>query len=339
MDRSAGLVLRPNLDAVVMRRSGDRVSWSDAVSLPCSRTLLSVGSITPARGADVSGLVDSFRTAVHALALSECPPALLLRHLDQLVSASPRVDRLSLALASFDAPTFELAVSDAGMPAPVVYRPSTDTITSLDASLGAELGIRTHRFRQQVVTVEPGDVVVMVPADHFDARRGPVTPLLAWVRRIAEEAGTAAGLAEVLGNGSGSDVAVAVVRDEHLPVLSLELQENVQMAAARHVVRERLTGWDLPAVVDDVVLIVSELLANALHHAGGGHAGLRVHRRSDALVIEVSDSGAAAPRLGQPGFDDDRGRGMFLIDRLSDRWGYRHVDDGKVVWCELALPR
>ena len=128
------------------------------------------------------------------------------------------------------------------------------------------------------------------------------------------------------------------MRDQGIPVKDFKLSAEDEIAAVRQGVRQLLAEWDLVELTDDIVLVVSEMLANALHHADGGVAAIRIHRRPDAVVIEVSDHGASAPLLGQPAFDDDRGRGMFLIDRLADRWGFRRTDDGKVVWCEMAIP-
>ena len=338
-NRCARLVRRPNLDVVLAPDTAHARSWSDAVALPCSRTLISIGWITPVKGADVTGLVQSFSTAVAALALAECPPGLLLRQLDALVLVSPGVERVAVSLAQFDAAGAEFVVGDAGMPAPVIYRPRDDQLIVLDGSMGAELGIRTHHFRQQASAVEPEDILALVPARHFDARRGPVTPLPQWARRIAESAADITHLAASLDRVSGgADLAVAVVRDQGIRVKDFKLSEDQEIAVVRQEIRQLLVEWELVALTDDIVLVVSEMLANALHHADGSVAAMRIHLRPDAVVIEVSDQGAAVPRLGQPAFDDDRGRGMFLIDRLADRWGFRRIEDGKVVWCEMAIP-
>jgi anti-sigma regulatory factor (Ser/Thr protein kinase) len=338
-DRCARILRRPNLDVVLAPDTAHTRSWSDVVALPCSRTLISIGWITPVKGADVTGLVQSFSTAVAALALSECPPGLLLRHLDALVLVSPGVERVAVSLAQFDAAGGEFVVGDAGMPAPVIYRPRDDQLIVLDGSMGAELGIRTHHFRQQTSCVEPEDILALVPARQFDARRGPVTPLPQWVRRIAESAADISQLATILDRVSGgADLAVAVVRDQGIPVKEFKLAADEEIAVVRQGVRQLLAEWELADLTNDIVLVVSEMLANALHHADGSIAAVRIHRRPDAVVVEVSDRGASMPLLGQPAFDDDRGRGMFLIDRLADRWGTRRTDDGKVVWCELAIP-
>lgn len=91
----------------------------------------------------------------------------------------------------------------------------------------------------------------------------------------------------------------------------------------------------------DVVLIVSELLANAVMHAGDP-VELRLDAVGPTLRIEVADGGAAMPaerprhEPGRPG-----GHGLFMIEQLSDEWGVTRPPGGggKAVWAEVAAAR
>ena len=69
-----------------------------------------------------------------------------------------------------------------------------------------------------------------------------------------------------------------------------------------------------------------------------GPIGLRLVLE-DGLVCEVFDDSAALPRLRHPGTEDERGRGLQVVSQLAKRWGARRTPSGKVVWCELSLPR
>ena len=80
-----------------------------------------------------------------------------------------------------------------------------------------------------------------------------------------------------------------------------------------------------PAVLDDIRLLVSELVTNAIRHAdapAGGQVGLDVSINGDSVRVEVADPGEGfdpAPRtdtMMKPG-----GWGLYLVDRISDRWG------------------
>jgi anti-sigma regulatory factor (Ser/Thr protein kinase) len=90
-------------------------------------------------------------------------------------------------------------------------------------------------------------------------------------------------------------------------------------------------------VVDDVEIVVSELVTNAvlascaaLHLALDVSAG-RVH-------IEVSDDAAGWPIQQETSLTDAHGRGLAIVAALSSSWGVRERSAGKVVWAELELP-
>ncbi|WP_433041462.1 ATP-binding protein [Dactylosporangium sp. CS-033363] len=101
-----------------------------------------------------------------------------------------------------------------------------------------------------------------------------------------------------------------------------------------------LTRPPPPRLCDNVELLISELTANALQHAGGvEHIDLYCDERM--LGISVHDQ-RAAPALARqsPPPDMDSGRGLLLVEALAARWGVtEHPGDGKDVWLELALDR
>ena len=90
-----------------------------------------------------------------------------------------------------------------------------------------------------------------------------------------------------------------------------------------------------------VVLLVSELVSNAILH-GGPHApratvGLAVAVVADHVRIEVEDAGPNIPVVGDGALDRLTGRGLILVQSLADRWGSEPSDVGKVVWAEVGL--
>ncbi|MEU6081505.1 ATP-binding protein [Streptomyces sp. NPDC047108] len=114
--------------------------------------------------------------------------------------------------------------------------------------------------------------------------------------------------------------------------------EAGSVRAARALVRSTLNEWGLNAVSDVTVLLVSELVTNALRHATGP-IGVRIQRiRNDALLVEVSDPMPDLPRERDARPDDEGGRGLQLVSRTSRRWGTRRESAGKTVWFELGLP-
>ena len=83
-------------------------------------------------------------------------------------------------------------------------------------------------------------------------------------------------------------------------------------------------------------LLVSELVTNAIRHATG-EVTLRMVLEG-SLVCEVLDGSAALPRLRHAGRDEECGRGLEVVSQLAQRWGARRTPQGKIVWCEQALP-
>lgn len=97
-----------------------------------------------------------------------------------------------------------------------------------------------------------------------------------------------------------------------------------------------LHQWQLPPqVVEHGVLLVSELVGNAVQHTGARVFGLRMLRRSGWVRIEVRDPSRELPCLMPVREMDAGGRGLFLVDKLSDRWGVDLLPRGKNTWFEM----
>ncbi|MFE9253891.1 ATP-binding protein [Streptomyces sp. NPDC006879] len=128
---------------------------------------------------------------------------------------------------------------------------------------------------------------------------------------------------------------------------------------ARSFTRATLRDWGLDDRFDDVALVVSELVTNALRHAlpagtprgGDQDPPVRLHlmRWSTRLVCAVRDPSQDSPEGSQEGFapelteensDAESGRGLFLVDSYSDGWGWHPLTGqltGKVVWALFRL--
>jgi anti-sigma regulatory factor (Ser/Thr protein kinase) len=103
---------------------------------------------------------------------------------------------------------------------------------------------------------------------------------------------------------------------------------------ARRWAEAHLTAWHLDALVDDALLVLSELIANAGLH-GRGQIVVALALLPDGLRIEVCDEGDGTVLIVEGPVDRPSGRGMVIVDRLSDRWGVDAADDGTAVWAEL----
>jgi anti-sigma regulatory factor (Ser/Thr protein kinase) len=168
---------------------------------------------------------------------------------------------------------------------------------------------------------------------------GPLAPRKSPRNRTA---GSAIGL-EVIGVSDTAGVpepippATRTASDDRCAEWSFPAEPGA-VRAARSVVRSTLNEWELNTVGDVTVLLVSELVTNALRHASGP-IGVRIRRnRNDALLVEVSDPLPELPLARDARPDDEGGRGLQLVARTSRRWGTRRGRTGKTVWFELALP-
>lgn len=157
--------------------------------------------------------------------------------------------------------------------------------------------------------------------------------------------------------GSPADQAPAGVpgreragRDEptgHVPrSASLRITESPQgFAQARDFTRRTLGGWALGDRSDDAVLVVTELATNAVLHAGpeslDGQSGvwLRLSLRRAHVVCAVTDQSDSPPLC--PRTDDTmevHGRGLRIVEALSEHWGWTRSPVGKTVWAMLQAP-
>ena len=108
--------------------------------------------------------------------------------------------------------------------------------------------------------------------------------------------------------------------------------------AAREFVRRTCARWELDTVLEPALLVVSELVTNAVHHART-RVTVGLLLRTDHLLVEVEDVDCRPPVLQHNDRDAVGGRGLILIDAVSRRWGSQPCPLGKVVWAELALTR
>ena len=105
-------------------------------------------------------------------------------------------------------------------------------------------------------------------------------------------------------------------------------------AAARSFVAAALREWGLRGMlVDDAVLLVSELVTNAVVHAGTD-IGLECRRANGTLVAEVSDRHPARGVLARD--DEGHGYGLRLVSALAKEWGISYSRDRKTVWFHLG---
>lgn len=321
--------------------------WYDVVPLGGGRLALIIGDVM-GRGVQAAAVMGQLRTAVRTCARLDLRPFEVVELLDSLVADLGDGGHIATCIyAVFDPHTRELLLASAGHLPPVVRTP-TGHAHRLDVEVSAPLGVGDAP-RQSRVRMDPGTVLALF-TDGLVAVRGSDldTGLDALCRVLAAGPDDLEELADAVlhrlsTDDADDDVALLLVRvppdvDSRSRTVVLHLpRERAQLAEVRGRARAAMLGWSL---LDDLVhagtLLVSELATNALVH-GKGQVELRLRLTRDRLVVECEDGGHHLPRRRQAGVDDEGGRGLLLVSALSDRWGARLTDDGKVVWAEVSL--
>lgn len=123
--------------------------------------------------------------------------------------------------------------------------------------------------------------------------------------------------------------------------MSIEVERGFRNGAwAPAAVREFVAGvvrqWACEQVAEDACLLANELVTNAVLHAGTDVV-VRMSLDEGVLFLEVEDGSLDMPEPLPLTPDSDRGRGLFLIEALSDSWGAERSPRGKVVWFNLTV--
>jgi anti-sigma regulatory factor (Ser/Thr protein kinase) len=126
------------------------------------------------------------------------------------------------------------------------------------------------------------------------------------------------------------------------------LELDAALSSPRHArawTRQILREWQLAGLADDAEAIIAELAANAVRASAGlKQPAIRLALAFDhcELLIMVSDGNPALPQAQDPAADAESGRGLLMVEALSNRYGWYRLEGGtagKVVWAELpAVP-
>ena len=106
--------------------------------------------------------------------------------------------------------------------------------------------------------------------------------------------------------------------------------------AARELVNRLCETWGIPAVGADAQVVATELVENAVRHAGTG-CELVVGLDGDGLTVAVSDGVREIPEVRHPSAQEVGGRGLVLVENMCREWGFEITDTGKRVWATLDV--
>jgi CheY-like chemotaxis protein/anti-sigma regulatory factor (Ser/Thr protein kinase) len=122
------------------------------------------------------------------------------------------------------------------------------------------------------------------------------------------------------------------------PTATCELPHTTRSASvARRFVETTLHEWECSGPLDDAVLVASELVTNAVLHAGTA-CTLTLRLSEGVLRIEVCDNGEGSPELRSQPLSEPGGQGLRIVSALASAWGIDPHPPGKSVWAELTAP-
>ncbi|MEU4092933.1 SpoIIE family protein phosphatase [Streptomyces sp. NPDC026673] len=325
--------------------------WYDVLMMPDDRVLLVLGDVE-GHTWESAAVMGQLRTAVAAYATEGHGPAALLGRTDRLLSRLGTELLTTCCVLAVDTGTGAVEVALAGHPAPLARLPD-GTVRRLWAPANVPLGLHVRDpYRPREHTVPPGTVLVLYSdgvheRDDDDVRerlgrldRPPGIDLEHLADRLLESMpGRRDDAALLLARYEGTEDGTAP-RVAHLHIHRRDLSGVRQ---ARGFVSECLHDWRLAELAEDLVLITSELVTNALVHAGSD-VDLRLRAFGDRVRLEVRDSGSDPPvptaySLTEEGSAQaEHGRGLYLVDALARIWGTSPSGRGKTVWLEMGIP-
>ncbi|MET8700569.1 SpoIIE family protein phosphatase [Kitasatospora sp. NPDC004723] len=327
--------------SVVSEVGGD---WFDVVPLSAGRVALVVGDVM-GHGIRAAATMGQLRTVARTLITLEIAPDRVLQRLDEATTALGEGQFATCICVVYDPVGRHCTAACAGHLPPVV----SDTEGNahlVELPPGAPLGVGGVPFESVEFTL-PEEGILTVYTDGLVERRGRDLDegLRLLCRTVADrrpslEQTCDAVLTELTGRTSEDDIAVIMAQarpagSDRIATLALG-GDHAMVAHSRRFTRETLTDWGLSALADCAELLTSELITNALVHAGSP-TQLRLFCNR-TLTVEVADRDITTPRIGRAHEEDEGGRGIHLVNELAHRWGSRRTPEGKVVWFELELP-
>ncbi|MFD8106143.1 SpoIIE family protein phosphatase [Streptomyces microflavus] len=333
--------------AETARVGGD---WYDAIPLPGSRVALVVGDVM-GHSMTSAAIMGQLRTTAQTLAQLDLPPQEVLHHLDEQAQRLGS-DRMATCLyAVYDPVAHRITIANAGHPPPVLLHLG-GRAEVLRVPPGAPIGVGGVDFEAVELDAPAGATLLLYTDGLVESRLRDVWTGIEQLRERLAATAQLTGpdhapplealcddVLDMLGPGDrDDDIALLAARFDGVAPSDVAYwylePEDAAPGRARRLARRALSRWGLDEMSDEVELLVSEVVTNAVRYAERP-VTLRL-LRTDILRCEVGDDSPQLPRQRRARETDEGGRGLFLVNRLARRWGATRLSTGKVVWFEMA---
>ncbi|WP_372448686.1 SpoIIE family protein phosphatase [Streptomyces musisoli] len=319
--------------------------WYDVIPLADHHVALVIGDVQ-GHNAGAATLMGQMRTALRAYAAEGHAPDVVVAHANRLLLEMETDLFATCAYVDVDMEQGTAWCVRAGHLQPVLRHPD-GTVEILQTEGGPPLGVLAQaEFPMTPLRLQPGTVIALTTdglVESADADLDAGMDRLA--RELAATDPAHLGLvADALLTGAhrGDDVALLLMRYDGMAVRPLRESWSVwrvpeAVRHARRFTRRTLRAWGLPRdTIEEALLVVSELVTNALVHTGGP-VRLDMSLVNHRLRLAVADSSPRSPvKPTSIGWEATGGRGILLVEAVSAAWGTVPVSGGKQVWADLV---
>ncbi|WP_229851514.1 SpoIIE family protein phosphatase [Streptomyces roseolus] len=328
--------------------------WYDVIPLPGGRVGAVIGDV---QGHDThaAAVMGQLRIVLRAYAAEGHTPATVMARASVFLHELDTERFATCTYAEADPGTGVVQVVRAGHVDPLV-READGTCRRVPVEGGLPLGLSAEfgRLDYPVTTLEldSGQTLMLYTDGLVEKPGADLDEGLEWlsalVRRGPSDLQQLADLLcdVVAERGGEDDVAILLLRrlGAYVPGGGRFRQHVAQsdpeaLSAARHMIRAAVRAWGAGSRADEIELVADELMTNALMHTDGGTiVTLRILPGAERrLRVEVEDRSSALPRRREAGEAGVSGRGLLLVEQLSDAWGVESRGGGKCVWCEFVV--
>ena len=322
--------------------------WYDVIQLTDRHVALVIGDVQ-GHSAAAATIMGQIRTAIRAYAIEGHAPDVVVSHANRLM-VGMRTDLFATCTyLAMDMEEGDCWFVRAGHLPPLVRDPDGGT-RELDIAGGPPLGVDLDvEFPMTTLDLAPGSVLVLLTDGLVESAELRLEDGLARVRELLgpQEPANVDALADALLGAAerrDDDVALLALRYDGMRVRPRRASWEVwrlpnACGHARRFTSRTLRSWGLAGSADAVLLIVSELVTNALVHTDGP-VRLDLTLTGERLRIAVSDNSPRAPvKSAAMDWEATGGRGVLLVSAVSTAWGSVPLSGGKQVWAEVEVPR
>ncbi|MEU1281535.1 SpoIIE family protein phosphatase [Streptomyces sp. NPDC005805] len=319
--------------------------WYDVIPLADGHVALVIGDVQ-GHSAGAATIMGQMRTAVRAYAVEGHPPDVVMARANRLL-VGMETDLFATCLyVDLDMEEGEARFVRAGHLPPLLRDPDGTTREPVVEG-GPPLGVVADaEFPMTEAGLVPGTLLTLLTDGLVESAQLSLEDGMARVRAALAAADPAdpGRVADGLlgdGNRRDDDVAVLLLRYDGTPARARRTHWTVwrlpdAVQHARRFTARTLRAWGVREEVDVALLVVSELVTNAIAHTKG-EVRLNLTLSGDRLRVSVNDASPRSPVKPQVEWDATGGRGLLIVEATTAAWGAVPLSGGKQVWAEIPV--